>query len=94
MSEWISVKDRLPEIDALVMVCFPNYQGRPQYCWGARIDDAEGWLWGVASGLGGHIDPGRDIAWNSVEADDDYPVQFWRTLPDPPALTITTGKST
>lgn len=86
MSGWISVKDRLPELDQLVTLCFANYAGRPQYAWGARVFDGDGWLWGIASGLGGHIDPGRDVSWNSVEADDDYPVQFWRPLDEVPPI--------
>jgi Protein of unknown function (DUF551) len=86
MSDWISVKENLPDIDCLVQVCFLNYQNSPQYAWGARLDDGDGWLWGIASGLGGRIDPCRTALWNNVEADDDYPVQFWRPLDEPPTF--------
>jgi len=88
MNEWISVKTKLPELDQIVLVCFPNYEGRPQYAWGARIDDSDGWLWGIASGLGGHIDPCRDARWNDVAADDDYPVQFWKPMDTAPVLDL------
>jgi Protein of unknown function (DUF551) len=84
MSEWIPVEDDLPELETLVLVCLPNYAGAPRYAWGARIDDGEGWLWGLSSS--GTIDPERDIRWNDVEADDDYQVQFWKPIDKPPPV--------
>lgn len=87
MSEWISVKDKLPDLDQVVMVCWPSgYDGKPLYAWGARLDDAEGWLWGVAPGGCAWISPGEDAAESGIEADDDYPVQFWKPLEAPPQL--------
>jgi hypothetical protein len=87
MTEWISVKDRLPKFDQVVMVCYPSgYNGEPLYAFGARVDDSDGWLWGVQSGYSGGIYAKEEAGDNSIEADDDYPVQFWCPLPEPPAL--------
>ena len=84
MSDWISVKDKMPELEQVVMVCWPSgFDGRPLYSFGARLDDSEGWVWGVSSM--NHIDPSRDASWN-IEADDDYPIQFWKPLDMPPPL--------
>lgn len=85
MSDWISVKDKLPDLDQLVMVCFPDYKGEPRYAWGTRLDEGEGWLWGIVARFG-DVHPLRDSRWNGVEADDDYPVQFWKPLDTPPPV--------
>ena len=80
---WISVKDKLPEPDKTVIVRFASgYDGAHVYAWGARCDDAEGWLWGIGGRWG--VQPGADIAQNSIEADDDYTVTHWMSLPEPP----------
>lgn len=85
---WISVEDKLPDLDQVVMVCYPSgYDGSPIYTWGARMDDSEGWCWGVKSAGGGEIRLGETASWNQIEVDDDYQVQFWQPLDDPPALT-------
>jgi len=63
---WISVKDRLPELDEKVLVLCGDI------CFGGRVDDADGWLWGVANIIG------------DIEADDDYEVTHWQPLPTPP----------
>lgn len=86
MNKWISVKKRLPALDRVVMVCYRcGYDGSPVYAWGARLDEGEGWLWGIQScGYSGGIRLGKDAGWNSVEADEDYQVTHWRTLPRPP----------
>jgi Protein of unknown function (DUF551) len=83
VGDWISVKDELPEMDALVMVCYPDYAGHPRYSWGARVDEGDGWLWAIA--CANNIDVFRDTSWN-VEADDDYRVQFWKPLDPPPPV--------
>lgn len=88
MGDWISVKDRLPDFDQVVMVCWPSgFDGRALYSWGARIDDGDGWLWGIKTGWCGWIAPGDDADDNGIEVDDDYPVQFWKPLDAPPTLT-------
>ena len=92
MSDWISVKDKLPPFEKVVMVCYPSgFDGKPVYAFGARLDDSEGWLWGTQSGYCSGVCPGEDAGRNSIEADDDYPVQFWRALDEPPALTFSIG---
>jgi hypothetical protein len=89
MSEWISVKKRLPKFEKTVMVCWPSgYDGSPLYAFGARIDDSEGWLWGIKSGYCGWVEPGMDASFNDIEADNDCPVQFWRPLPRKPKLKL------
>lgn len=85
MSKWISIKKRLPPLDRVVMVCYRSgYDGGPVYGWGARLDEGEGWLWGVQTGYSNGIRLGQDATWNSIEADDDYKVTHWQTLPAPP----------
>lgn len=83
MGKWISVKKRLPPLDRVVLVCYRVYNGEPAYAFGGRVDDGEGWLWGIHHGYGG-IRLGRDAAWNDVDADDDYQVTHWQTLPRAP----------
>lgn len=88
MTDWISVKDKLPDLDQVVMICWPSgYDGSARYSWGARLDDSDGWLWGITQAYGCWIDPAGDASKNSIEADDDYPVQFWKPIDPPPTLT-------
>ncbi len=82
MSEWIRVEDRLPEIEVVVMVRYVSeFDKSDIYAFGARCDDVDGWLWGVART---DINITKDAGWNDVEADDDYPVTHWMPLPDAP----------
>lgn len=83
MSEWISVKDRLPKLGQIVIICYASgYDGAPIIAWGARVDECEGWLWGEARC--GDIRPDMDEGWNQIEADDDYKVTHWMAMPKPP----------
>jgi len=83
MAEWISVKKKLPPLDRTVMVCLRSgYDGSPVYRWGARVDDYDGWLWGCGGQFG--VTPGDDPCQNNIEADDDYQVTHWRSLPAAP----------
>lgn len=90
MSEWISVKDKLPEIDVVVMVCIRCENGDARYTWGGRTDDGEGWLWGVVDCS--WVDPAPDSRWNDIVVDDDYAVKFWKPMDQPPAFEETDGK--
>ena len=86
MSEWIDVKDRLPDFDVTVLVCFPSsYDGKPVYAWGARVDDLQGWAWGVGGRFGVRAD--KDAVYNEIEVSDEYPVAYWMPLPPPPKST-------
>ena len=85
MSKWTSIKKRLPPLDRVVMVCYRNHRGAPVYAWGARLDDVDGWLWGIQTcGYCGGVTLGQDAGWNSIEADDDYEVTHWQPLPKAP----------
>ena len=82
--EWVAVGERLPEIEQTVLVCFPSgYDGKPVYAWGARVDDSDGWLWGISSSFSG-IRPDYSTGNNDISADDDYQVSHWMPLPSPP----------
>jgi len=81
--KWISVKVRLPELEQTVIICYESgYDGSPTYAFGGRVDDAEGWLWGITDARLG-IRP-NDSVHNVIEADDDYKVTHWTPLPPPP----------
>jgi hypothetical protein len=81
---WIPVSEKLPDKDVVVLTCRSSeYDGRPIYAWGARVDDGEGWLWGLSNQRFG-IDIGQDASGNDVDADDDYKVTHWMPLPAAP----------
>ena len=84
MSEWISVKDRLPRLDTVVLICYQSgYDGSAIYAFGGLVDDGDGWLWGIShAGMG--IYANDDAVASDVEADDDYQVTHWMPLPEPP----------
>ncbi|MGS0941595.1 DUF551 domain-containing protein [Pseudomonas luteola] len=81
MSEWISVKDKLPEIGVPVWLYEPGCT--PWIGW--RGEDGEFWLWGNCYGSGYEYQAGE---WISVDLiiDDDYQPTHWQPLPDPPSL--------
>ncbi len=84
-AKWISVTKRRPKLDRVVLVCFRSgYDGGPMYAFGARVDDGDGWLWGIQHSSGGGVRLDRDAGWNGVEADDDYQVTHWQPLPSAP----------
>jgi regulator of RNase E activity RraB len=78
MSEWISVKDRLPdylpEVDYSANVICTNR--REIFIMARCYDyDAEGWMWGNCYG---------DI-YGDPEVDDDYSdITHWMPLPEAP----------
>ncbi len=85
MTKWISIKKRRPPLERIVLVCYRSgYDGGPMYAFGARVDGGEGWLWAIQQGHNGGIRLGKDANWNGVEADDDYQVTHWQSLPPAP----------
>jgi hypothetical protein len=77
---WQSVVEALPPLDEIVHVCFRSgNDGHPVLAFGARMDDGDGWLWGVGPGYNG-IRPDKDALWNGIEADDEYDVTHWAAL--------------
>jgi hypothetical protein len=79
MTDWISVKDRLPEL-AHALDVSPNvigvYNGKLGiFC---IYSDGDGWAWCRANyGL-------QDLATADCEFDDDYEVTHWMPLPELP----------
>lgn len=83
--KWVSVKNRLPRMNRVVLVCYASgFDGKPIFNWGARIDGGDGWLWGVKVGVSGDICPDESVDWNLIDADDDYAVTHWQPLPRAP----------
>ena len=79
MSEWISVKDRLPEFIENKFVS-ENVLGVVDgkigvYC---RFID-EGWYWTKVHNIGW-----EDLRESETEANDEYEVTHWMPLPEPP----------
>ena len=82
MSKWISIKERLPDLDQLVIITWlSDYDRSPIYAWGGRTDDGDGWRWGVADSYRSINSKGEPI-----EIDDNYPVTHWMPLPAPPEV--------
>lgn len=71
-SQWISVEERLPEIDTPVLAVV----GKNIYAL-ARVEYDEGWLWGIGCNDLGDV--------RNYEADDDYQPTYWMPLAIPPA---------
>ena len=77
---WISVEERLPELEAVVLGV--SHGGTLGVY--SRVDDGEGWLWYR-----------QTWQWNLADAsgfdcDDDYQLTHWMPLPKaPPAATPT-----
>lgn len=71
-SQWISVEERLPEMETPVIAMV----GKNIYAL-ARVDYDEGWLWAIC---GCDLSDIRDY-----EADDDYQPTHWLPLNIPPA---------
>lgn len=79
--QWVSVDERLPDIDVPVWLYEP---GRGAWV-GCRSDSGEGWLWGNTYGNHSLRADGSWSAWGH-EVDDDYRPTFWQPLPAlPPA---------
>ncbi|QTL38757.1 DUF551 domain-containing protein [Xenorhabdus budapestensis] len=71
--EWIKCSDRLPEIDKIVLGYeFLNYNNTYRCSLYGRVDDGEFWYWGKVN------------QFDEIEVDDEYDVQFWMPLPQPP----------
>lgn len=77
---WVSVDDRLPDLDVPVWACGPN--DHPFI--GARVFDCDGWLWGKCYSVP-CVDSDGKWDCEDCEVDDDYAVTRWRPLPPPPA---------
>ena len=81
--DWISVNDRLPDMDDLVFVRMPSGKGGHSFAPGARVDggyDDKGefyWLWAIGRWP---VNPDKSAGWNDIEADDDYEVTHWRPM--------------
>ena len=76
MNNWTSVSESLPDLNQMVLVCYPSASdGKPTYAWGARCEDAEGWAWATGGRYGIRLD--KDAFWNDVEVSDDFPVTHW-----------------
>lgn len=83
---WRSVDTELPPFNTVVIVRYASgYDGGDVFAWGARLEDCDGWLWGLKVGYGASIRPSEDASWNGVDADDDYQVTHWMPLPAAPA---------
>lgn len=69
MSEWISVKDRLPEIGVEVLICDVNGSNGFRDVWSLELDEEYGDVcW-----------EGKDGCWYSPDS-----VTHWMSLPEPP----------
>jgi hypothetical protein len=73
MSEWILIKDRLPEDGLLVLVSF---QGDDGWCIGLDYTNEE--LWGDWFNRAEHL----NIAGGSCS--EDAPYTHWMLMPEPP----------
>jgi hypothetical protein len=57
MNNWTSVSESLPDLNQMVLVCYPSASdGKPTYAWGARCEDAEGWAWATGGRYGIRLD--------------------------------------
>ena len=57
MNNWISVSESLPDLNQMVLVCYPSASdGKPIYAWGARCEDPEGWAWATGGRYGIRLD--------------------------------------
>lgn len=77
-SGWISVTDKLPELDVPVWL----HHGDGAIILGERASSTDGWMWGTSYGLyfnGGH--------WTAVECNPDGDIEpaHWMPLPAAPA---------
>ena len=82
MSEWISVKDRLPPTDIPVWGYLPD-KILPILVL-CRADTDEGWLWANC-----YNSQEYHHGWTCYEAeiDEDYQPTYWMPLPSPPKET-------
>lgn len=85
MSEWISVDDKLPELDVPVWVYLPKRASwRPSMVIGCRSEDSEGnWSWCRCYDDIWYDD--REEQWSTCTAEaEDYHPTHWKRLPMPP----------
>ena len=83
---WYPTETTLPPLEKIVIVRYRwGIDDADVYAWGARIDEDEGWLWGIQQGYSCGIHPDKSAGWNDIEADDDYQITHWMDLPEPPA---------
>jgi hypothetical protein len=80
MENWISVNDKLPELDVPVWC----HDAETKRTWVGGITDADDnqWAWGNAYGS---MWQQKDGTWSAdLEWDDEYNVTHWQSLPLPP----------
>jgi hypothetical protein len=75
MSEWISVKDRLPNEDAKILYVVKIHGERAFTKQGMRCFDGDYWWW--CNEDGDYKDTGNDPGYSEVT--------HWQPLPDPPS---------
>jgi hypothetical protein len=79
-SRWISVSDRLPEVNVPVLCAvISGYDGKLYVCALCRKEETyDEWLWCICNTSSNLEDA------SCYEADDDYDVKYWQPLPPPP----------
>lgn len=78
MSEWVSVKERLPEWDQCVLVVVKG-GGMVTAQWSKMVEDWTNYGW-------------SGYEWDWIL--DDEPVTHWMPLPEPPVFHLTEGRAT
>lgn len=71
---WIAVDDALPEYEINVLIAFESGEINI----GSISDAGDGWMWAVASHIGG------DLCSAETLQDDEYLPTHWMPIPDNP----------
>ena len=78
MSEWISVKEKFPEFEQLVLT-----EGNSGLVVMERVWNEEGWYWSAAGYWGM-----SDLREPDEYEEGDYEPTHWMPLPEPPKETV------